>query len=823
MIDVNVTATSFVVVSSSTQQNYTVSSDNTIFTVTNVTPNYTVSASGLTITFQATGGNGYFDQVVANTGTFQNLFTEYFTLNGLAYPHSRGLYGQVLATNGTDYANWVNLGDLNFWSLNSDLLTNSYNIVTGVNSGDPNPQLTLGSGVTNNLKSYIRFNEVLPSATTGTITILGNTTFQNAVAFNNGFSGVAAVFTATTLRILGTSTFAGTATFGGITTFAGTATYASTATFADVRIKSVNTLSGWTGTTSTYVNIAPGIRFADGTILTSTNAISEGATGVSAIYAGQGITTSTTTATSTLTIAVIVSLNTATTATIGGVVIGPTLYINTQTAVVNVNTATTATAGVMKIGFGLVLNTFTNAVDVSFTGTTFLEAGRGLTTATNTTTGALIFNLNTATTATFGGVVIGTSLYINTQTAVVNVNTATTATLGGVRIGTSLYINTQTAVVNVNTATTATAGIVRIGDGISVNTTGTITLTTASTTQLGGIRVGANLNMDNEGYLSAVGSGLSAGSFNLTATSYTNSVPIYNGVGNTSTGLIIGDNNINLFANTSTGLIIGNNRVDLFANTATLTLTQSRSSLASSNWEFSIGASLPNGSNQGWQIRNPDDTDSPYMLASKSSGVTISSKYGLFTFPSDNTHSSLWAYGPNTTQESSTLYYSLNRGQSYGNSISAVMRNANQYLILGDQKGIELINGSGSNLLLSATTASIQYSNAGPALTLLATTATLSVSTASYVQITTSSIAITSIATTASNILLRTSEVVLGDGQYQSQLRVQRIYNYAGTYAPVFPAGVQFGDNSVQTTAWQPDELAQRFVDFQNPLDPAPY
>jgi hypothetical protein len=104
----------------------------------------------------------------------------------------------------------------------------------------------------------------------------------------------------------------------------------------------------------------------------------------------------------------------------------------------------------------------------------------------------------------------------------------------------------------------------------------------------------------------------------------------------------------------------------------------------------------------------------------------------------------------------------------------------------------------------------------------LATTATLSVSTASYVQITTSSIAITSIATTASNILLRTSEVVLGDSQYQSQLRVQRIYNYAGTYAPVFPAGVQFGDNSVQTTAWQPDELAQRFVDFQNPLDPIP-
>jgi hypothetical protein len=210
------------------------------------------------------------------------------------------------------------------------------------------------------------------------------------------------------------------------------------------------------------------------------------------------------------------------------------------------------------------------------------------------------------------------------------------------------------------------------------------------------------------------------------------------------------------------------------------------------------------------------------MLASKDSGVSINSKYGYFSFPSDNIHSSIWTYGPNTTQESSTLYVSLNRGQSYGNVISAVIRNANQYLILGDQKGIELINGSGSNLLLSATTASIQYSSAGPALTLLATTATLSVSTASLIQLTTSSIEITAIATTATAILLRSSQSIIGNGQYASQLRVQEIYNYAGTYAPVFPAGIQFGDNSVQTTAWQPAELFQRFVDFQNPTDPTP-
>jgi hypothetical protein len=746
MIDVNVTATSFVVVSSSTQQNYTVSSDNTIFTITNVTPNYTVTASGINITFQTTGGNGYFDEVVANTGTFQNLFTEYFTLNGLEYPHSRGLYGQVLATNGSDYANWVNLGDLNFWSLNSDLLTNSFNIVTGVNPGDPNPQLTVGSGITSNLKSYIKFNEVLPATTTGTITILGNTTFLNPVTFSNGISIASGAFTATTLAVSGTSTFVGTATFG------------------DVRIRSVNTLSGWTGSALTYVNIEPGIRFADGTILTSTNAL---ISGVSAIYAGPGIRTGTT-ATNTTT--VVVSLNTATTATIGGVVIGTTLYINTQTAVVNVNTATTATAGVMKIGAGLVLNTLTNAVDVSFTATTFVEAGRGLTTATNTTTGALIFNVNTATTATFGGVVIGPTL----------------------------YINTQTAVVNVNTATTATAGIVRIGDGISVNATGTITLTTASTTQLGGIRVGANLNMDNEGYLSAVGSGLSAGSFNLTATSYTNSVPIYNGVGNTSTGLIIGDNRVDLFSTSTGSLTLTPNDVRMFAGTQTFYINNIGG--------FGVG-------NETTYLQGDNGTERVIKLVASTNTINAGTVNGLVVYGRSG-RLAYWQYEKGSFGVTDTTFD--------GEPNNLYVKRENQWMVFGPNRGIRLYNEGGTNLLLSATTASIQYSSAGPALTLLATTATLSVSTASSIQITTSSIAITAIANSATSILLRSSQSIIGNGQYASQLRVQEIYNYAGTFAPVVPAGIQFGDNSVQTTAWQPDELSQRFVDFQNPTDPTP-
>jgi hypothetical protein len=34
-------------------------------------------------------------------------------------------------------------------------------------------------------------------------------------------------------------------------------------------------------------------------------------------------------------------------------------------------------------------------------------------------------------------------------------------------------------------------------------------------------------------------------------------------------------------------------------------------------------------------------------------------------------------------------------------------------------------------------------------------------------------------------------------------LHVRAIYNYDGTFAPFFPAGVQYQDQTVQRTAWR--------------------
>jgi len=177
MIEVNITATNFTVVSSSTIQNYTITSTNVIFTITNtVSPNITIINTSTNLVFSADGSansdpvfktvtanTGTFNKLIANdiktvtftatTGTFTSLTTQNFNLNGLQYPSSKGSYGQVLFTNGTSFANWVNLGDLVFWSLSNDLLTNGYNIVSGSNS----TQLKVGVGIANATpKTYIQ-------------------------------------------------------------------------------------------------------------------------------------------------------------------------------------------------------------------------------------------------------------------------------------------------------------------------------------------------------------------------------------------------------------------------------------------------------------------------------------------------------------------------------------------------------------------------------------------------------------------------------------------------------------------------------------------
>ncbi len=101
--------------------------------------------------------------VTNNTGTFRDLnVSRQFNINGLNYPVQKGSFGQVLTTNGSTTATWTNLGDLQSWSLNEDLYTNEFNIVTGIDKTQAPSQvlykdLTIGSGETGDFQAYLRF------------------------------------------------------------------------------------------------------------------------------------------------------------------------------------------------------------------------------------------------------------------------------------------------------------------------------------------------------------------------------------------------------------------------------------------------------------------------------------------------------------------------------------------------------------------------------------------------------------------------------------------------------------------------------------------
>jgi hypothetical protein len=127
-----------------------------------------VNVDGSGVFQQNLSAGGYLD--VTGTSTFRNnvsipnsgltvknmTVTNNLMVGGLLYPNYKGTYGQVLTTNGATTASWVNLGDLQSWSLNENLYTNGFNI----GSGNSSTQLTLGSGVPTSLvHSYLKFTD----------------------------------------------------------------------------------------------------------------------------------------------------------------------------------------------------------------------------------------------------------------------------------------------------------------------------------------------------------------------------------------------------------------------------------------------------------------------------------------------------------------------------------------------------------------------------------------------------------------------------------------------------------------------------------------
>jgi hypothetical protein len=67
---------------------------------------------------------------------------------------------------------------------------------------------------------------------------------------------------------------------------------------------------------------------------------------------------------------------------------------------------------------------------------------------------------------------------------------------------------------------------------------------------------------------------------------------------------------------------------------------------------------------------------------------------------------------------------------------------------------------------------------------------------------------------TSSSIVLELTAAKIGNDVENSQLNVQKIYNYAGTNAPQFPAGVQYPDSTIQVTAFTTQTLGLYLIDF---------
>jgi hypothetical protein len=506
MFTVIATATDYIVVSSSTQANFTISSENNLFTITNQTTNFSVVSTQTAVTVATLAGGFEFNSnylgewttgtyvtnnlvtsnqslyvlnypyaqqynsttvpeqdstwrrvvwheapfnvltatratfvgtatfggpaTFNNTATFAGrtnfvgtltsdwIVTENFVLNGLTYPHNRGAYGQVLFTNGTDIANWVNLGDLQNWSLSEDLYTNGFNIV----SGSTSTNLKIGMGTSGNLSKHIAFNPTnieLRGETKmyGDVYIepagfqLGNLVVANDIECHNVIAS--GNLYGTTVDV--TNVEAGNITSSGQVT-------------ADTVVARIG-LNGQTLAVGNYIQFSDGSRLYTATTATSTSSglvpiATSSQLGIVKIGARLSITGDGTLSADDQSNPY--TLPTASTSTLGGVKIGSGIVID-GSGVISVNTLTisSATVGVVS----LTQDAYTNGYKI--------------------TSGSIIaeYFLQFGTTSTYlggGGAGIG-SLYINPQRLDLSHPTAVNLTSNGIHLQSSGDLELETS------------------------------------------------------------------------------------------------------------------------------------------------------------------------------------------------------------------------------------------------------------------------------------------------------------------------------------------------------------------------------------------
>jgi hypothetical protein len=267
------TSGSLIVTSGAVVDNFTVTNNAQIFgslNVGDITGNGGVSIAGsLRVVGTSTFNTATFNKPVTfndivrfnSTATFYEVDTDRLRVADVLYPTTQGLYGQVIANMGDNTAQWRNLGDLNFWSLNDDLRTNGFNIKSG--SATTDLAIYRGSNI-NTATVFLKF---------------GNTSYG---------TGGAQLFSISTVHLQGSGAdilVGGTLRdppnrgpnqpgynilFKGANAgVEGSFWVETTATLADVKIGGI--LRGDDGTgMNQRINVGPlGFQFSDGTLLTT--------------------------------------------------------------------------------------------------------------------------------------------------------------------------------------------------------------------------------------------------------------------------------------------------------------------------------------------------------------------------------------------------------------------------------------------------------------------------------------------------------------------------------------------------------------------------
>jgi hypothetical protein len=793
--------------------------------------------SGLTINSTATfNGPAFFNDTASfnQDVEFNQLSVDTLQVAGLYYPTDKGQYGQVLTTNGETTSSWVNLGDLVFWSLSNDLYTNSYDII----SNSPTARLAIGSAVTgtpeNVFKQAIVFepnnNYFYDNPDQELNSDQGISKTNHISIYNLQDSGEIKVKASRT-RVYGQNSLE-----------IGLDRYA---VFGDpqytvMRMNEDGTIFRNDVTFDDTVDVkgildVSSIRFNDGSVQTKAPVVLTTATAsvLGGIKVGEFLSINSSTGVLTINTATLSAalpdnnyvLPIASTSTLGGVKINGngigrtfdgTLFIDTST--IYLSPATTSTFGVVKIGDNISINKV-GAISVNDASSTASGVIRVDGTTIQIVDGIASVGYipaqgfvvkdegtsvnNTTTVLNFVGSAISVTALGDTATITVNASNGVQILEEGTNVkSTATNINFTGGLVTVEATTDGVdvdididLGLRNWSDqpysaGTQVWATNNLWTRRAGGTDDGGVPGGSGSFWIKNGQLGTTAAGGQPGIFTYgTGLRVTDSTNLNTLHVNTASSTVLGGIKIGqgLSIDPDTGVVNVSNTAsitdlvnDLYINDYAIKYkTGETGALSYSTATNQTGAPI---------IATRLESDSNTGLTLRENDTLLQSNSNLLRFQKFASGSSLQL---SNTDSGSLSMTSTNVTLTAVNTLTlaggaAISITAPAMLVDVDDITVDAIDVdiTANNFTVYA--------------------ATVFTGSVDFAAETTIGNTTTELTLRGTNILAQSSGYTrIGSNNTSSNLHVRAIYNYDGTFAPFFPAGVQYQDQTVQRTAWR--------------------